>query len=99
MTRAYLLVLKKQVDGQSLAGRWTSTYKLDNSGNGVLKAFKDPAYQLSMVSVPGALNMRSRCAGEPRPLPAWRVPRSAWMPAYLTLEYISPTADSRSELM
>ncbi len=42
----------KQVDGQCLTGRWTSTYKLDNSGNGVLKTFKDPAYQLSMVSVP-----------------------------------------------
>ncbi len=41
----------KQVDGQSLAGRWTSTYKLDNSGNGALKTFKDPAYQLSVVSV------------------------------------------------
>ncbi len=40
------------MEGQSLASQWTSTYKLDNSGNGVLKTFKDPAYQLSVVSVP-----------------------------------------------
>ncbi len=29
-----------------MCGRWTSSYKLDNSGNGELKSFKDPAYQI-----------------------------------------------------